>query len=169
MKMMSSCSTTSTSLLLLVCLLSSSHAFLMTPLKSSLSAPRLPLQMADEPLSQDRIGDTERLLLERKRIQDLGLIQELGRTVRKDGLDGLRAFLWVLYHASNVVFPVLAVGMFAGICLNLTGYGYYWDQDSHRLMIDTLQHIRQENIYQQELLKLAESHASKAATFWQQQ
>jgi hypothetical protein len=118
------------------------------------------LHMADEPLPLDRMGETERLLLERRRIQDLGLVQELGKTVKKDGLDGLRLVIWTVYDISNVVFPVMAAVMMAGLCLNLVGYGYYWDHDTHKMIIDTLEHIRQENIYQQELWRIATKAAS---------
>jgi hypothetical protein len=111
--------------------------------------------MSDEPLQSQQIGAAERLLLERKRIQDEGLVQELGRTIKKDGWDGVRALIWSLYGVSNVVFPVLAVVMFTGICVNLVGYGYYWDETTNKMVFDTLEHIRQENIYQQELLKIA--------------
>ena len=111
--------------------------------------------MSDEPLQNQQIGAAERLLLERKRIQDEGLVQELGKTVKNDGLDGLRAFIWGIYGASNVVFPVLSVFMFAGICINLVGYGYYWDDHTNKMVFDTLEHIRQENIYQAELLRIA--------------
>jgi hypothetical protein len=111
--------------------------------------------MSDEPFDAKNMmmGETERLLLEHKRVKDLGLVQELGRTIKKDGLDGIRALIWAFYGASNVVFPIMFVTMMGGIVLNLSGYGYYWDD--HGLVIDTLEHIRQDNLYQQELLKLS--------------
>jgi hypothetical protein len=120
------------------------------------------LSMADEPLPMDRMGETERMLLERRRIQDLGLVQELGKTVKMDGLDGLRAMVWTIYGISNVVFPIMATVMMAGMCLNLVGYGYYWDHDSHKMIIDTLEHIRQEYTYQQELWRIAVKAAAGA-------
>jgi hypothetical protein len=109
--------------------------------------------MSDEPFdhpssSSFSLGEAERRLLERKRAQDLGLVQELGRTIKKDGLDGIRAVVWSLYHASNVVFPMLFVGMMAGLCLNMAGYGYYWSDDG-RIVLDTLDHIRQNNMWMQ--------------------
>ncbi|KAG7340878.1 hypothetical protein IV203_024421 [Nitzschia inconspicua] len=124
------------------------------------------LKMADEPMPRDQLGPTERLLLERKRIQDLGLVQELGKTVKKDGLDGIRSVVWAVYNASNIVFPILAVIMFAGICLNLMGYGYYWEDTTNQLIIDSLEHIRQENIYQQELLRIASEATTHHAGFF---
>ncbi|KAG7373599.1 hypothetical protein IV203_034323 [Nitzschia inconspicua] len=124
------------------------------------------LKMADEPMPRDQLGPTERLLLERKRIQDLGLVQELGKTVKKDGLDGIRSVVWAIYNVSNIVFPMLAVTMFAGICLNLMGYGYYWEDTTNQLIIDSLEHIRQENIYQQELLRIASEATTRHVGFF---
>jgi hypothetical protein len=72
-----------------------------------------------------------------------------------DGLDGLRAMVWTIYGISNVVFPIMATVMMAGICLNLVDCGYYWANDSHKMMIDTLEHIRQQNTYQLELWRIA--------------
>lgn len=82
---------------------------------TSTTASTTTLNMADEPLPLDRMGETERLLLERRRIQDLGLVQELGKTTKMDGLDGLRAMVWAIYGMSNLVFPIMATVMMAGI------------------------------------------------------
>lgn len=119
--------------------------------------------MADEPMRDGNgnnnnnnmiMGATERLLLDRKRTLDLGLVQELGRTVKKDGWDGVRAIVWSLYSASNIVFPLMAAVMMGGMCLNLMGYGYYWDHVHHQYIVDSLEHIRQENIYQMEVMRI---------------
>ena len=150
--------TTALAAMLLLAFCRSTLAFSTQPQNNILSRPvssKTSLHMSDEPLQNQKIGAAERLLLERKRIQDEGLVQELGRTVKKDGLDGLRALIWGMYDAYNVVFPVLAVFMFTGICVNLAGYGYYWDNDTNKMVFDTLEHIRQENVYQAELLRIA--------------
>jgi hypothetical protein len=120
------------------------------------------LKMADEPLPSEKflVGETERLLLERQRIREMGLVQELGKTIKKDGWDPIRAAVWAMYSVSNVIFPVMAMTMLATICLNMMGYGYYWDEQTHQLVIDSLEHIRQENIYQSELLRIAAAAAS---------
>ena len=69
------------------------------------------------------IAETERLILEAAAQRGLGLKQELGKTIKKDGLDGLRAIVWGLFDASQVVFGCLAVSLSLGLFLNLLGYG----------------------------------------------
>ena len=118
------------------------------------------LQMSDEPLQHDgvNIGATERLLLDHKRIGDLGLCQEYGKTVKKDGLDGVRAFVWGIFDVSNYVFPALGAAMSFVLLLNMVGYGYFFDDGS--LVIDTLSNIQQEQFFQEEAIKLAAEKVS---------
>jgi len=100
-------------------------------------------------------NNAERRLLETAaRERRLGLTQRYGHTVKGDALDPLRALIWQLFFASNYVFGALGVALMLGLTLNLLGYGYYWDwngggslsssSSSSILVIDTLDHIRQE-------------------------
>merc|ERR1711897_5807 len=95
------------------------------------------------------LGATERLLLDKER----GLVQKLGKTVKKDGLDGVRAIVWNLYFTANYVFTGLGILLMLGLTLNLAGYGYYFD--NHGMFnVDTLEHIRQEKFFAEETAKL---------------
>mmetsp|Transcript_8538 Transcript_8538/g.15635 ORF Transcript_8538/g.15635 Transcript_8538/m.15635 type:complete len:169 (+) Transcript_8538:108-614(+) len=121
-----------------------------TTLVKTMSTFLTVLKMSDEPLDESiKLGEAERAILERKRKLDEGLVQSLGCTIKKDGLDGIRAFVWSLYHASNIIFPVLAVVMMATLGLNLAGYGYYWvnGDTGATLVVDTLEHIRNQNMW----------------------
>jgi len=109
-------------------------------------------------------SSTERLLLEAAARRNLGLKQEFGVTVKRDGLDGLRAFVWTVFDLSQVVFGVLGVALSLGLLLNLLGYGYYWEQGGGGgggLVIDTLEHMRQDKIMAAEAVKLAVDVAQK--------
>jgi hypothetical protein len=142
---------------LLAVLVTSTQAFLVTPTSQRHSAVQ-PLAMSDEPY----IGETEQLLLARKEFRDKGLVQRYGETVKKDGLDGLRAMVWKLFDISNVVFPALGAVLTLGLFLNMMGYGYYFDNSG--LVIDTLQNIHQEQSFQAEAAKLA-AGAERAAMY----
>ena len=107
------------------------------------------------------IAETERLILEAAAQRGLGLKQELGKTIKKDGLDGLRAIVWGLFDASQVVFGCLAVSLSLGLFLNLLGYGYFFDWDQGGFVIDTLDNIRQDNLMAAEASKLASEVAQK--------
>ena len=118
--------------------------------------------MSQVPLDDsEAMGETERLLLQAKRDRDLGLKQEIGKTVKGDSLDGLRAVIWQLFFASNFVFSVGAVALGCGLLLNMMGYGYYFDSHSSSfLVIDTIEHIRQD---QQMAMQAAQWASEKAA------
>jgi hypothetical protein len=118
---------------------------------------RSALAMSDEPM----LGETERLLLEHNRRRASGIIQEYRRTVKKDGLDVLRAFVWGIFDVTNIIFPMLAVALTMGLFLNMMGYGYYFDQSG--LVIDTLNRIQQDQAFQVEAAKMAAGAADKAA------
>ena len=124
-------------------------------------------QQQQRPLQHDQgqvngrivVGKTEQLLLdrcdaERRRQQQQGhdanvvVVAEVGRTIRDDGLDPIRAVVWSVFNvAQNIVFPTLAVVMMVKLGLQISGYGvlYYWD-DAHNVLpyiqIDTVQHLR---------------------------
>jgi hypothetical protein len=115
------------------------------------------LAMSNEPM----LGETERLLLEHNRRRTSGVIQEYGRTVKKDGLDGLRALVWGIFDVTNIVFPVLGVALTMGLFLNMIGYGYYFDQSG--LVIDTLNSIQQDQAFQVEAANMAAAAVDKAA------
>jgi hypothetical protein len=150
-------------LFLLLAVASSVQGFSVSPIRttSTLQAhqqQRLSTPLYSEMSSDDtdiRLGETERLLLERKRTKDLGLKQTYGVTVKKDGLDGVRAAVWGVFHASNVVFPVLGAAFFAGVMLNMMGYAYSFENGS--VVIDSMQHIRQEQFFQMEAARLTAS------------
>lgn len=149
------------SILALFVLLSTANAFVVVPSANRLHSSTVGLKMSDNPMGN--VGVTERLLLEHKRSQELGLVQEYGCTVKKDGLDGVRAFVWGIFDVSNVVFPVMGVALSLGLALNLAGYGYYFDQGS--LVVDTLQTIQQDQMFQEEVVKLAAGAVEQASLF----
>jgi hypothetical protein len=81
-----------------------------------------------------------------------------GRTIQQDGWDGLRSMIWWLFQCTEYIFPILGGLLTCGLILNLMGYGYYFDTTTAilstddattttttRLVIDTLEHIRQQN------------------------
>ena len=105
--------------------------------------------MSDEPM----LGETEQLLVEHKKRRESGLLQEYGRTVKKDGLDGIRALVWGIFDVSNVVFPMLGVALTMGLFLNMAGYGYYFDDSG--FVIDTLNNIQQDQAFQAEAARMA--------------
>jgi hypothetical protein len=101
------------------------------------------------------LGPTERLLIAAKKAKDLGLIQKYGETVKKDGLDGLRKFVWAAFGVSdNVIFPTLGILMVSSLFLHALGYGYNFDE-SGAFVIDTLAQIRQANFFELEAARRA--------------
>ena len=105
-----------------------SHAFV--PLSSKRSVATMTRSMSSTPVDEDeanlnKMGATERLLMEKAYARDNGLVQRYGKTVKKDGLDGVRAAIWGIFHASQAVFGVLAVALVSGMALNAAGYAYY--------------------------------------------
>ena len=111
-------------------------------------------QHHDQGQSRIVVGKTEQLLLDRcdaerhrRQGRDVVVVAEVGRTIRDDGLDPIRAFVWSLYKLSDVVFTTLAVLMMVKLALQISGYGvlYYWD-DVHNVVpfiqIDTIQHLQ---------------------------
>jgi len=154
-------------ILALFALVSMAQSFvLVTPpqlAKHSLSMSAEPLQEDDYLVEQEQcLGATERLLLEKKKVEDLGLVQKYGETIKKDGFDGLRAFVWKIFDVSNYVFPALGVAMSFGLLLNMAGYGYYLDDGG--VVIDTLQNIQEDQFFQEQVIKLAADAADKAAS-----
>lgn len=145
------------SLLFLFAVLSFSQAFVVQ--RTPIAASTL-LQMSDEPMQVQDVGETEQLLLARKEFKDKGLVQRLGKTVKKDGLDGVRAVVWKIFDVSNVVFPAMGVALSVGLFVNMMGYGYYFDTDSG-LVVDTLSNIHQEQAFQAEAAKFAAAAADK--------
>jgi hypothetical protein len=86
--------------------------------------------------------------------------QEYGCTIQQDGWDGLRSMIWWIFQCTEYIFPLLGGLLTCGLILNLMGYGYYFDTTTTailsiddatttttttRLVIDTLEHIRQQN------------------------
>lgn len=114
--------------------------------RASLSTPSL--QMSAEVDQDVDLGATERLLLDRQK----GLVQKLGKTVKKDGLDGVRAVVWSMYFGANYLFTGLGILLVLGAALNMAGYGYYIDNGIFN--IDTLEHIRQDKFMAEEAAKL---------------
>jgi hypothetical protein len=142
-------------------LLSCSQAFL--PVAPPLTHHAVQLRMSSLPSEESELGTTERLLLEAKRRRENGLRQEYGLTIKKDGLDGIRAGIWALFHASNVVFPVLGIALSAGLLMNMMGYGYFFD-GSGTFVVDSLDHIRQDKLFQEEALKMAATASETVRT-----
>jgi hypothetical protein len=103
------------------------------------------------------------LLLEAKRRRDNGLRQEYGVTIKKDGLDGVRAGIWALFNASNVIIPVFGIALSAGLLLNMMGYGYFFD-GSGAFVVDSLEHIRQDKLFQMEAVNMAAIASETART-----
>lgn len=66
----------------------------------------------------------------------------LGKTVRGDDFDGIRAMVWSLYGATNYIFPALGFLFFLKMVLQLAGYGFYFDEAEKSFVVDTLEHIR---------------------------
>jgi hypothetical protein len=141
------------------------------------------MAMSDPDKKKMVIGETEQILLDyQSRKQESAAsgssstttsssssnsqrtIQEYCKTVRHDGLDGVRAIVWSLLQASEVVFPVLGVLLTCGLFLNLAGYGYYMD-DGGMLIVSSLKYIQQEQYLQLEATKLAVGAAERAALF----
>jgi hypothetical protein len=105
------------------------------------------------------LGPTEQLLLLRSKQEQSLVRQEYGRTIQQDGWDGLRSMIWWIFQCTEYIFPLLGGLLTCGLILNLMGYGYYFDTTNvlstddttaattttTRLVIDTLEHIRQQN------------------------
>jgi hypothetical protein len=102
------------------------------------------------------MGPTERLLLEAKKRRDSGIIQEYGRTVMNDHLDGVRELIWSIFKISNWVFLGLGICMVAAMALNVAGYGYYIDDNAMNLHIDTLENIRQSRYFEEEMARVSD-------------
>jgi hypothetical protein len=96
---------------------------------------------------------TEDLLLQVAERKRLGLRQEYGCTVKKDGWDSVRSAVWFLFDVSNVVFTFLGALLTMGLVLNLMGYGYFWDEQG-RFTVQTLAEIRHDHIMDAELVRL---------------
>lgn len=142
------------SLLALALCLSPASAFV--PVSTPSDGPSTKLSMSSPPaddFDEAGLGATERLLLEKARARDLGLVQEYGKTVKKDGLDGVRAVIWGIFHASQAVFSVLAVALMVGMALNMAGYAYYWDDAGFH--VDTMHHLNEIRLFEAETARLA--------------
>ena len=95
------------------------------------------------PIPLVRLGTTEWLLLQRHEMQQEGLRQDYGCTIKNDSYDVLRSAVWFLFDITNVIFPTLGLLLTIGLGLNLfCGLGYYYDTTSHTIIIDTLEHVR---------------------------
>jgi hypothetical protein len=105
------------------------------------------------PTSDKPPTSTEDLLLQAAERKRLGLRQEYGCTVKKDGWDAVRSAVWFLFDVSNVVFTCLGALLAAGLLLNLMGYGYFWD-DQGRFTVQTIAEIRHDRIMDAELIRL---------------
>jgi hypothetical protein len=105
------------------------------------------------PSSSDKPTTTEDLLLQVAERKRLGLRQEYGCTVKKDGWDSVRSAVWFLFDVSNVVFTFLGALLTMGLVLNLMGYGYFWD-DQGQFTVQTLAEIRYDHIMDAELVRL---------------
>mmetsp|Transcript_12142 Transcript_12142/g.17806 ORF Transcript_12142/g.17806 Transcript_12142/m.17806 type:complete len:153 (+) Transcript_12142:138-596(+) len=123
------------------------HVF-RTPLHQGTSFSTSSLPMSSEVDQGGQLGATERLLLDKAR----GIEQRLGKTVKKDGLDGVRAFVWSVYFGANYVFTGLGALLVLGLAMNMAGYGYYFDANG--LNVDTLEHIRHDKFMAEEAARL---------------
>lgn len=111
-----------------------------------------PSRDSTSPEDTTLLGPTEKILIEA--VNKKKNIQEYGRTVKNDGLDGVRALVWGLFHMSQVVFTGLGVLLSLGLLLNIMGMGYYFDADG-QLVVDSLEHLQRERMLQEEALRLA--------------
>lgn len=114
------------------------------------------LSMTTEPVGEDRIGPTEQLLLHAKKRRDdqrRGYVQKIGKTVKRDHLDGVRAMVWWAYGVSNYMFGGLGALLFVTMTLNLAGYGFYIDTGGS-FVVDTLEHIHQDQFFAAEASRL---------------
>lgn len=151
------------SILTLLALFTTAHAFAPPQMRpSSPFVAQQPLRMSDEPLDADNIGATEQLLLDFKDRQDSGVVQKYGKTVLNDGLDGVRAVVWGIFDMTNYVFPAMGLLLTMGLMLNMMGYGYFFDSETHGLVIDSLSNMQREAFFQQEVAKLAAEQVSSA-------
>ena len=110
--------------------------------------------------NSNNIGATERLLLDRNRAlldKRNGVVQRFGKTIKKDGLDGVRDVVWKVYFASNYVFTGLGILLVMGLFINVAGYGYYVDNQTGMFMIDTFEHIKMEQFFANEAARLLSS------------
>jgi hypothetical protein len=100
-----------------------------------------------------KIGATELLLLQRAATasasssnteqEQIKVVQEYGCTIKNDGYDTIRSMIWFLFHMSNIIFPLLFLFFMINLSLNLfCEMGYYYNQNTHTFVIDTLDHIR---------------------------
>lgn len=147
------------SVLALLVTLSLAHAFVVVP--ATQHCHHTLMKMSDGPMDSNAMGETERLLMQRREHIDSGMVQEMGRTIKKDGLDGVRALVWAMFDVSNYVFPAMGAVLSFGLLLNMAGYGYFFDDGS--LVFDTLQNIQQEAFFQEEVAKLTVDVVEKAS------
>ena len=137
----------------LACLAPAEAFVPISPASSGIGTWTVP-SMSSAPMDEkDNLGATERLLLERAYQRDNGLVQEYGRTIKKDGLDGVRAAVWGLFHASQAVFSVLAVALVLGMALNAVGYAYYFDDTG--IHVESFHHLEQMRFLEAETARLA--------------
>ena len=61
---------------------------------------------AQSSLSASR-PDTDDLLIRAAQVRREGLRQEYGVTIKKDGLDEVRALVWAVFRVTEYVFPAL--------------------------------------------------------------
>eukprot|EP00977_Amphora_coffeiformis_P028913 scaffold37865_cov199-Amphora_coffeaeformis.AAC.1 len=147
-----------TFLALALCL-TGSQAFLShassveTKIVTSSTTLRMSSPPADDFGENMMMGPTERLLVERSFARKKGLVQEYGKTVKKDGLDGVRYVVWGIFHASQVVFSVMGVALVLGMALNAAGYAYYIDDMGFH--VDTFQHLHQMQFLDAETARFA--------------
>ena len=146
----------SLSFIALVLCLTGSQAFLPhASVRTNKIVSTSTLQMSSPPADdfEQNMGPTERLLMEKSLARKKGLVQEYGKTVKKDGLDGVRAAVWGVFHASQAVFSVLAVALVLGMALNAAGYAYYVDDAGFH--VDTFSHIHQMQFFEAETARFA--------------
>jgi hypothetical protein len=97
---------------------------------------------------------TEDILLRAAEVKRLGLRQEYGCTIKRDGLDFLRTLVWFVFDVSNILFAGLAVLLVLGMLLNIAGYGYFFD-DQHQLVVQSLDTIRHDRAMDAEFARLS--------------
>jgi hypothetical protein len=97
---------------------------------------------------------TEDILLRAAEVKRLGLRQEYGCTIKRDGLDPLRTLVWFVFDVSNILFAGLAVLLVLGMLLNMAGYGYFFD-DQNQLVVQSLDTIRHDRAMDAEFARLS--------------
>lgn len=133
-------------LVTILLLLVSAQAFCSVGRPKQNISPRL--------FQSDQPRDTEDLLLEYSKQKALGLKQEYGETIKKDGLDGVRKVVWGIFRATEIVFPALGGLLTVGLFLNLLGYGYELTPD-HGLVVQSLEAMRTDKQLQAAMIEMA--------------